>query len=68
MISFQIERSERGGDLKVNMVEQGGVEEIDPKVEGFTGGGNATKDAVKRGSIETHTIELHARVSRSCEF
>ncbi|KAK8506851.1 hypothetical protein V6N12_000421 [Hibiscus sabdariffa] len=52
----------------------GGVEEIDPEVEGFTGGGNVvsfknnTEDAVKRGSTETHTAELQARVSRSCEF
>ncbi|KAK8661324.1 hypothetical protein V6N13_052217 [Hibiscus sabdariffa] len=53
---------------------EGGVEEIDPEVEGFTGGGNVvsfknnTEDAVKRGSTETHTAELQARVSRSCEF
>ncbi|KAK8996843.1 hypothetical protein V6N11_020339 [Hibiscus sabdariffa] len=50
------------------MVEQGGVEEIDHEVEGFTGRGNVvSKDIVKRGSTETHTVELQARVSRSWE-
>ncbi|KAK8623431.1 hypothetical protein V6N13_118316 [Hibiscus sabdariffa] len=50
----------------MNMVEQGGVEEIDHEVEGFTGRGNVvSKDIVKRGSTETHTVELQARVSRS---